>query len=177
MRLKINLVSVAGNLIGALLTFLYFAYINVDLKTSQGTGSMLISVVFFVIGTAFIFSVIVTINQRWSRPLFNDPLGEIIKDGPNGLYSEELRRKALQLVPMLTGTTFLGWIMAGFIFGMLMPIIFHAFFGMAPMTLTESLRRILGITVVGGFSTSLFIYFAQKAYGVNRFPCFSRKGI
>nr|MBC8466392.1 hypothetical protein [Deltaproteobacteria bacterium] len=52
MKLKINLVSVAGNLIGALLTFLYFAYINVDLKTSQGTGSMLISVVFFVIGTA-----------------------------------------------------------------------------------------------------------------------------
>ena len=176
MKLKINLVSVAGNLIGALLTFLYFAYINVDLQTLQGTGSMLISVVFFVIGTAFIFSVIVTINQRWSRPLFNDPLGEIIKDGPNGLYSEELRRKALKMVPMLTGTTFLGWIMAGFIFGMLMPVIFHAFFGMAPMTLTESLRRILGITVVGGFSTSLFIYFATESIWRKQIPLFFPEG-
>ena len=36
MKLKINLVTVAGNLIGALLTFLYFAYIDVNLKMSQG---------------------------------------------------------------------------------------------------------------------------------------------
>jgi adenylate cyclase len=80
------------------------------------------------------------------------------------------------MVPMLTGTTFLGWIMAGFIFGMIMPIIFHAFFGMAPMTLTESLRRILGITVVGGFSTSLFIYFATESIWRKQIPLFFPEG-
>jgi len=176
MGLKVNLVSIAGNLIGALLTFLYFSYINVDMKMSQDGGPMLNYVIFFIIGTAFIFSVIVTIDRRWSRPLFNDLQGEIKKDGSNGLSSEELRRRALKLVPMLAGTTFLGWIMAGFIFGMLMPVILHAFFGAAPVTLTESLRTIFGITVVGGVSTTLFIYFATESVWRKQIPLFFPEG-
>jgi len=176
MKLKVNLVSIAGNLIGALLTFLYFAYINVDLKMSQDGGPMINYVIFFIIGTAFIFSVIVAIDHLWSRPLFNNPQEAIIKDGHNTLYSKGLRRKALQLVPMLTGTTFLGWIMAGFIFGMLMPVILHAFFGAAPITLTESLKTIFGITVVGGCSTSLFIFFATENVWRNQIPLFFPEG-
>ena len=176
MKLRINLVSVAGNLIGALLTFLYFAYIDVDLKMSQDPGPMLNYVIFFIIGTSFIFFVIVSIDKWWSRPLYHDPRGELSKNGSNGLYSEGLKRKALKLVPMMAGTTFLGWIMAGFIFGMLMPVILHAFFGAPPMTLTESLKTIFGITIVGGFSTSLFIYFATESIWRKQIPLFFPEG-
>jgi adenylate cyclase len=176
MKLRINLVSVAGNLIGALLTFLYFAYIDVDLKMSQDSDPMLNYLIFFIIGTSFIFFVIVSINQWWSRPLYHDPPGELSKNGSNGLYSERLKRKALGLVPMLAGTTFLGWIMAGFIFGMLMPVILHTFFGAPPIALTESLKTIFGITIVGGFSTSLFIYFATESIWRKQIPLYFPEG-
>ena len=55
MRQKIFCVSILGNLIGALLTFVYFNYINVDLNVPQEAFSSLNAVVPFVIGTAFIF--------------------------------------------------------------------------------------------------------------------------
>ena len=101
---------------------------------------------------------------------------EISTEGPNGAYPEKLKRKALQLVPMVAGTTLLAWIMAGFIFGMLMPVILHAFFGVAPITLTESLRVIFGIIVIGGGSTSLFIYFATESIWRKQTPLFFPEG-
>ncbi|MBL7203802.1 MAG: adenylate/guanylate cyclase domain-containing protein [Desulfobacteraceae bacterium] len=176
MRQKIYFVTILGNLIGALLTFVYSTYINVDLNVPQGAASSLSAVVPFVIGTAFIFFVIITINHRWSRPLYQTMQDEISTEGSNGAYPENLKRKALQLVPMLAGTTLLAWIMAGFIFGMLMPVILHTFFGVAPMTLTESLRTIFGIIVIGGFSTSLFIYFATESIWRKQIPLFFPEG-
>jgi len=54
MRQKIYFVTIFGNLIGALLTFVYSTYINVDLNGPQGAASSLSAAVPFVIGTAFI---------------------------------------------------------------------------------------------------------------------------
>jgi len=176
MRQKIYFVTILGNLIGALLTFVYSTYINVDLNVHQGAASSLNAAVPFVIGTAFIFFVIITINHRWSRPLYQTRQDEILTEGSNGEYPENLKRKALQLAPMLAGTTFLAWIMAGFIFGMLMPVILHTFFGVAPITLTESLMTIFGVTIIGGFSTSLFIYFATESIWRKQIPLFFPEG-
>jgi len=176
MRQKIYFVTILGNLIGALLTFVYSTYINVGLSVPQEAASSLNAVAFFVIGTAFIFFVIVAINHRWSRPLYQTMQDEISTEGSNGAYPEKLKRKALQLVPMLAGTTLLAWIMAGFIFGMLMPVILHTFFGVAPITLTESLMTIFGITIIGGFSTSLFIYFATESIWRKQIPLFFPEG-
>ena len=58
MRRKIGFITTLGNLIGALLTFVYFLYINVDLNVPQEAASSLNEEVFFVIGMAFIFFVI-----------------------------------------------------------------------------------------------------------------------
>ncbi|MFH1243261.1 MAG: adenylate/guanylate cyclase domain-containing protein [Pseudomonadota bacterium] len=176
MRLKVYIVTVVGNLMGAFLTFLYFAYINVDLKTTQGAGPTLNHVIFFIFGTAFIFFVVVMINRRWSLPVYKAIQDETSSEGSKGAYSEELRRKALQLVPMTAGTTLLGWMMAGFIFGMLMPIILQTFFGMAPVTLAESLRTILGITVIGGCITTLFTYFSTEYLWRKQIPVFFLEG-
>ena len=167
MRRKIDFVTILGNLIGALLTFVYFLYINVDLNVPQEAASSLNAVVFFVIGTAFIFAVIVTINSRWSRPLFQTMQDEISTEGPNGAYPEKLKRKALQLVPMNAATSLFAWMMAGFIFGMLRP---------APGSLTESLMTILGIIVIGGSSTSLFIFFATESIWRKQIPLFFPEG-
>jgi len=77
MRRKIDFVTTLGNLIGALLTFVYFYYINVDLNVPQEAASSLNEVVFFVIGTAFIFAVMITIDSRCSRPLLQTKKEEI----------------------------------------------------------------------------------------------------
>ena len=116
-------VMILGNLIGALLTFVYFHYINMDLNLPRETTSSLNDMVFFVIGTAFIFFVIVTINLRWSRPLHQVIQDENTTEEPNGAHPEKLRRKALQLVPVFTATNLFAWMMAGFIFGVLSPVI------------------------------------------------------
>lgn len=176
MRQKIFFVTIFGNLIGALLSFVYSYYINEDLNLTQTAPSSLNAVIFFVIGTGFIFLVIVKINNRWSRPLYKTMQDEISTEPSYEVYSEKLKRKALLLVPMLAGTTLLAWIMAGFIFGMLMPVILTTFFGAAPTTLAESLRTIFGITVIGGLSTSLFVYFAIESIWRNQLPLFFPEG-
>ena len=176
MRHKINIVTILGNLVGALLTFIYFQYINVSVNVPREASSSINTIVFFIIGTAFIFVVIATIDLRWSRPLFEAMRNGTATEGSNGTNPEKLKRKALQLVPMFAATNLFAWVMAGFIFGMLMPIILHTFFKTAPMSLTESLRTIFGITVVGGASTSLFIFFATESIWRKHIPLFFPKG-
>ncbi len=175
MRAKINLVCVGGNLIGAFLTFLYFAYINVG-PEKTGEAPLLHHLIFFVIGTAFIFAVIVTANIRWSRPLFQVVDGEISLDDIDQTDRDQLRRKALQFAPVMAGTNLFGWIMAGFIFAMLMPAILKAFFGFEPWTVTESLGMIFGITGIGGSITTLFVYFAAEGLWRKELPIFFPKG-
>jgi len=172
----ITFVMILGNLIGALLTFVYFHYINMGLNLPRETTSSLNDMVFFVIGTAFIFFVIVTINLRWSRPLHQAIQDENTTEESNGAHPEKLRRKALQLVPVFTATNLFAWMMAGFIFGVLSPVILHTFFGAAPMTLTESLGTIFGTTVVGGGSTSLFLFFAMERMWRKQIPLFFPEG-
>jgi len=176
MRAKLNLVTISGNLLGAVLTFLYFSYINVGIHKTQGEGLTFQNIVFFVLGTAFIFFVIVTINNRWSRPLYQATSGEISLTDLDEVSLARLKKKALQFVPVEAGTSLFGWIMAGFIFGMLMPVIMQLFFGLEPMTLSESLRTFLGITVIGGSITTLFIYFATESLWRKKLPMFFPEG-
>ena len=168
MKQREAFVLIIGNLIGALLTFVYFAYINMDLD--KKTESSFNDMVFFIVGVAFIFVVIITINQRWSRPLYQ-AVQQLDKTPP-----KKLKRKSLQLVPMFTATNLLAWMMAGFIFGVLQPIILSTFFGAVPMTLAESLRVVLGITIVGGGSTSLFLFFAMEKMWRKQIPLFFPEG-
>ena len=69
MRLKLTLLSVIGNLMGALLTFLYFSFVSVGLDSTLREGPSIHYVIFFVIGTGLIFLVIMVTLNRWSRPL------------------------------------------------------------------------------------------------------------
>ena len=94
----------------------------------------------------------------------------------NGSSAEQIRRKALQLVPMMAGSSLIGWVMAGFIFGMLMPVILQEFSGMPPVTLTESLGRIFGITCIGGSITVLFVYFSTESLWRKELPKFFPEG-
>ena len=158
MSVKLPLLNIIGNLIGALLTFLYFSYVSVGAGSIPQGGPSIHYVIFFIIGTGLIFLVLVTAIQWWSRPLNHFLKRKQSIDDMNGTAAEQIRRKALQFVPMMAGASLIGWIMAGFIFGMLMPVIMEIFFEMPPTTLAESMGRIFGITFIGGSITVLFIY-------------------
>jgi len=95
MKAKLNLAIISGNLLGAVLTFLYFSYINVGIDNTQGEGLMFHHIVSFVLGTAFIFFVIVTIINRWSRPLYQAISGEIPLTDLDEVSLTRLKKKAL----------------------------------------------------------------------------------
>ena len=176
MNLRLTLLNVTGNLIGALLTFLYFSYVSVGADKIPREGPSIHYVIFFIIGTGLIFLVIVTTIRRWSSSLDEFLKNKVSLNDINGSSAEQIRRKALQLVPMMAGSSLIGWVMAGFIFGVLMPVILQMFSGMPPMTLTEGLGRIFGITCIGGSITVLFIYFSTESLWRKELPKFFPEG-
>jgi len=161
MRLKMTLLSVAGNLMGALLTFLYFAYINVS-AYDYVDDTRNYYIIYFIIGVGIIFLVITLSANRWTRDLDRITDKSIMLSDLDAYSVQKLRRKALHYVPVMTAATLFGWLMASFIFGIFMPIIMTAFFRMPEMSLTESMRIFFGIFFVGGSITGLFVYFSTE---------------
>ena len=68
MNTKYTLLNIMGNSIGALITFLYFSFV-IEMGSSPEGGPYIQYVIFFIIGTGFIFLILITANLRWSRPL------------------------------------------------------------------------------------------------------------
>ena len=112
----LTLVIIGGNLIGCFLTFLYFSFINVAGDTLPQRSPSILHIIFVIIAVGIIFLITSVVSHRWSRPLDQALKGEIPMNGTDEISAEQLKRKALHFVPMMAGTTLLGWIMAGFIF-------------------------------------------------------------
>ena len=158
MRLKLSLLSAAGNITGAVLVFLYFSYINVTTYPYVGDDLSFHTILYFIIGTGLIFLVVMLAVYRWTRPINQFPNRNISIDDLDAYEAEQLRRKALQMVPMTAAASLFGWLLAGFIFGMFMPIIMTAFFGFPETSLIESTLTFFGISCIGGSITALIIY-------------------
>ncbi len=176
MKFKIISLNVLGNLSGAMLAFFYFAYTNVGIDKTRGEGLVFHGFISLAIGMVFIFVVVVMINNRWSRPLYQALNRELPVDGLDRTSADQLKRKALQCAPVMAALSLVGWIMAGCIFGMFIPVVDQIFFGLAPLTLADSLGTFLGITVIGGSITTLFIYFAMEHLWRKKLPMFFPDG-
>jgi adenylate cyclase len=172
----LSLVIICGNLIGGFLTFLYFSYINVPGAALPQQSATIHHTIFAIIAGGIIFSTTSLMSVRWSRPLTQALNGKIPMDGTDEISGEQLKRKALHFVPMMAGISALGWIMAGFIFSMLMPVIMQSFFGFPLFTVTESLGMIFGITCIGGSITILTIYFPTESIWRKELPKFFQEG-
>ena len=145
MRLKLSLLNVVGNSIGAVLVFLYFSYVNVTTYQYVGDELSYHYIIYFIIGTGLIFLVMLLAVHRWSRPLNQFTSRNISINDLDAYEAEQLRRKALQMVPMTAAASFFGWLMAGFIFGMFMPIIMTALVsGSASKASRQSMKLVPG---------------------------------
>jgi len=176
MRFKLTLYSAVGNMIGALLTFLYFTYINVGTYTPVDSEPNLHHIIYFIIGTGLIFLVVMLAVHHWTRPLDQFEKHNLSLSELDAYSAQHLRRKALHMVPVTTAASLFGWLMAGFIFGMFMPIIMTLFFGFPETSLTESTRRFFGIFCIGGSITALFIYLSTENIWQKSLPRFFPDG-
>ena len=90
--------SVIGNLVGALVAFSYFRFID-DIALTHGVSVGLI--VFSLVAFGLLSGLGHHISTRWTAPL-----GDV--DAPREL----VRRRAIQLPVMVAGITAVGWLLA-----------------------------------------------------------------
>ena len=150
--------QLVGNLVGGLLTWFYFRFVDFtapDFQARVSRGEIAFFVVFFA---ALIASGTVW-GSRWTQPLARpDPLS-----GPD---AELVRRRAI-MVPYVFGMlAFAGWVGAGLIWGVLYPVVWGVF---SP---GRSLRAMFGITCVAGTVTATLVFFAVEHQWRRVLPSF-----
>jgi adenylate cyclase len=161
---RIRRVTTAGNLLGALLTFFYFRFID------QGVASPPVGpweIAFSVVAFAALSGVAYVISRRWSAPLWayqrrGGTLSEI--------EAARLRSLALRVPYTVARLTALGWVLAGLIWGVVWPLLAGTF------ELATALRSIFGITVLAGSVATALSFFAVEYCWRDTLPIFFPRG-
>ncbi len=161
---RIRRVTTAGNLLGALLTFSYFRFID------QGVASPPVGpweIAYSVVAFAALSGVALVSSRRWSEPLWRYQRGgESLSDGE----MTKLRRQALRVPYAVAGVTAVGWILAGLIWGVVWPLL------AGTLGLQTALRSIFGITVLAGSVATAFGFFAVEYCWRDTLPVFFPRG-
>jgi adenylate cyclase len=142
-------VLVPANLIGAVVSFTYFTF--VDPLAPMQSGDLPGAIVFFLTGFALLAGLVSISASRWSRVL--DPVDGRLPT------STDARRRALLLPYALAGIVFFVWVLAGLLFGVIRPLMLGNF------TVARAVRFIFGNTfVAGGATTALTFLLAEHLW-------------
>jgi adenylate cyclase len=157
-------INATGNLLGAIVAFLYFRVVDYAVAhlPRVGVAEVLSSAVIFA-GLVFVGN---QLANRWLRPLTRG--GETAGLPPR--EAQLLRRRALLFPYFFAGLTFAGWVLAGLIWGVALPL-HHGRF-----SLHDSVRQVFGTTVIAGGVTTAFIFFASEHAWRRRLPDFFPEG-
>lgn len=177
MAKKITLLIIAGNFIGASLCYLYFSTIAQEhLKHVGPQVPRYYSHLFFIIFSGLMILTFVLCSRRSSGPLYKAVEDHSLIGQADADDARRLKNAAIQFPFSVAGISFLVWILAGFIFGLLEPVITAYLFDLEPAALGEGLKRFFGITLLGGTPTSLFIYFSVENLWRRAIPAFFPDG-
>ena len=147
-----------GNLGGALLTFVYFRFL--DPAAHEGVNPLQLAEIFYFLG-AFSLMLLTgrVVSRRWSRSVIraSGPL-------PDDAESVLLRRRAVMVPVFLASLTFSGWVVAALVWGVIWPW----FAGY--LAWDSSLRQAFGIVFVAGAMVALFIFLASERLWRERLP-------
>jgi len=174
MRRIITFLIVVGNAIGAILTYLYFSNI-IQIQHAQQNLPPYYADLFFVIGTGVLIFSSVWFMRRSFFSLYQIANDEVSLDSMDSATAQTFKRKAIQFPSVIAGVCFLVWILAGFIFSFLQPVISQILYGVDP-DLIECLKQFFGITCIGGSITTLFIYFSIEKHWREVIPKFFPEG-
>ena len=160
---RIRLVTTAGNLLGALLTFSYFRFID------QGVASPPVGrweIAFSIVAFALLSGVEYLISRRWTEPLWLYQR----RGGPLGPDAAKLHSLALRVPYAVAFLTAIGWILAGFIWGAVWPLLAGTF------QTETALRTIFGTTVLAGSVATAFTFFSVEYCWRDTLPIFFPDG-
>jgi adenylate cyclase len=145
--LDVTAVSVPANLLGGVVTFGYFRFVDPGGLTlgrpSAAEIAYFVGLLGALVGLGF------WLGRRWTRPLDAGP-------PPPGPAGDALRRRAVQVPWIVAGLTLAGWGLAGLNWGLLWPLLTGVF------DPTRSVRTVLGITVIAGSAATTFVFFAAE---------------
>ena len=159
---RLTLTQLVGNLVGALLTWFYFRFVDYTAPQFQVQISRA-EIAFFVVAFGGLISIGVAWGSRWARPLSRPVPGA----GPG---AEVVRRRAIMVPYVFAALSFGGWIGAGLTWGVVYPLIWGFF------TPASSLRSIFGITCVAGTVTAAVVFFAIEHQWRRVLPAFFPEG-
>jgi len=144
-------VILGGNLLGAVITQLYFSLIDYGPRSST-RGLTRGEVVFFVVAFAVLIWLGTIAGRRWTRPVAD------ARTGAPGDVTPLAQRRALLLPYAIAGLTAVGWALAGFVWGILWPLIDGSF------SMISSVRQIFGITGVAGTVTTALVFLTVERH-------------
>src|SRR5216684_246094 len=136
-----------GNLLGALVSFFYFRFVDSTAAELPDVG--LLEIVYSIVAFGVLVFIGYRVGRRWADPL-------ISWRGPEGLPDATIamtRRRALLLPYALAGISVVGWLLAGVIWGVVLPYL-------AGILVPHRIARVIfGTTVIAGGVTCTFIFF------------------
>ena len=166
---RIRNVTTAGNLLGAILTFFYFRFID---QSAQNRPVHWREIAFSVVAFSVLATIGYVISRRWSSPVLQFQAREgVSTSGPISEREAAVARRRALLVPYaVAGITALGWLFAGGIWGVLWPWL--AGF----LEATTALRTIFGITIVAGSVATAFCFLAVESQWRHALPTLFPRG-
>ena len=160
----ILLILSVGNLLGALVSFFYFRFVDSTAAELPDVG--LLEIAYSIVAFGLLVFIGYRVGRRWADPL-------ISWRGPEGLPDATIamtRRRALLLPYALAGISVVGWLLAGVIWGVVLPYLAGI---LVPHRIV---RAFFGNTVIAGGVTCTFIFFSVEHLWRRRIPAFFPDG-
>ena len=157
-------ILVVGNLLGALVSFFYFRFVDSTAAELPEVG--ILEIGYSIVAFAALVSIGYRISRRWAAPLTS-------WRGPEGLPDATItmvRRRALLFPYALAGISVVGWLLAGVLWGVVWPLLAGT---LAPHRIV---RAFFGNTVIAGGVTCTFIFFSVEHHWRRRIPTFFPDG-
>jgi len=158
-------ISTIGNLLGAIVAFLHFRVVDRAVASSPRVA------IHEIVVSVLIFAALVWIgsrySNRWIDPLARAGSGQPLSERERAV----VRRRALLVPYLLASLSFSGWVLAGLIWGVALPLAMGA--TVSPL---QAARQVFGTTVIAGGVTVTFIFFATEHVWRRRLPFFFPEG-
>lgn len=151
-----------GNLLGGVVTFLYFSFIDVSARAGMDPNFKA-SIVYFIVSFAIVAGLAQLAGTRSTAPLE----AWARSTGPPDVF---VRQRAIALPFVMARVSAIGWLFAGVAWSVVWPALIGEH---QPVAI---LRRFVGIVLVGGTVTSVFLFFAIERIWRQALPVFFPDG-
>jgi adenylate cyclase len=170
---RITILTPLINTMGAVAIYFYFSFILPSWEIGAEIPGYF-SPLFAAIGTAVLCLLGFLFFRRSLKSMFDVAFDKIQINSLEESEIHHLQREALRFPMVVAVISFMIWVLAGFIFGFLEPLITARIFNVQTPDLVFCVRRFLGISLLGGGVTALILYFvmenAWRSYIHNFFP-------